>query len=158
MTTWFLDGTFKDRQAPMTRSWWLTEDKAVVLRKGDGRLIYPNLLQPPLVFGLLLLTGDRMQSFVHLSSINQLEELKADTPLTFYLDNIEMTYTVYELEEGLRYGTDGKMPGVRALVDLFGPYDPGPKNQPVNGKGRQHDIMIEKRNMEEKKRMERKIR
>ncbi len=158
LTVNFLDGSFKDRQCPMTHSWLLTDIETIGLEKGMGKGMYPILLAPPLRFSLSLVTNGKTLNFIHLCMANDLPEIKANTELAFTLDNIPLAYTVYELEGGLRYGSEGKMPGVRALIDFFGKGDLEPIPEVKKDKGRQHTIMTERRNAEERAKMLRQVR
>lgn len=151
----FLDGTIKDRHAPMSNSWWFDDKEIFGLRKMEGQKAYDLLLKPPLKFCMTILTGDRVKNFIHLAEANEFTEIKANTPIVFTLDNIRMEYTVYELEEGLRHGVDGKMPGVRTLIEFFGKVELPPLPDNPRGRGRQHEIMVDRRNLEQKSKMTR---
>ncbi len=122
ITITYLDRTIKDRQNPKNHSWLITPEKAVSIRPLDYTDLYPILLNPPLVFSLSLLEDRNTSNLLQLHSLNNHTEIMANTELAFTVDNKLHTYTVYELEEGLRHGTEGKMPGVLALVRILGPY------------------------------------
>lgn len=120
-----LGDTLTDRQCLMNHSWILTKENIRVLSHKDNskEILYQRLLKPPLLFALSLkhpLTD--CKSYLHCVHINDLSIINSDTPLVFTVDNKPHTYTVYELEEGLRHGTEGKMPGVRLLVELLGEF------------------------------------
>lgn len=123
-TVRFMDGGFKDGQAPMAHSWLFTEKEAVAVRVGQagGRSLYGVLLRPPRRFCVALLDPDNAQAVNHLQlmEVNDHYELRGDTPLRFTVDGVKFSYTVYELEQGLKNGTQGLQAGVRELVRLLG--------------------------------------
>ena len=119
----------RDKQCLKDYSWWMTKDEVRVIKlPTEASMLYENLLFPPLQFAMSLLKEEK-ESLIQLCAANVMQEIKADTPLYFLLDNRLLTYTTYELEEALKHGTEGKMPGVRALVDLLGPYLPMQKEE-----------------------------
>lgn len=121
LTVQFTDGKLKDSQTPANWSWLITdhEVKSPVL----GRLeIYRTLIRPPARFVLALLDGPG-PNLLHLAVANDYStrDLLNDSPIKFTLNNVAHTYTVFELEHALKTGnTEGMMPGVGALVRLFG--------------------------------------
>lgn len=117
----YLHGSYKDRQSLPDHSWWLTDDNVRVISPIDHHSLYENLLFPPLRFSVSLLRQEKV-NLLQLAEVNDFQEITADTYLKFTLDNRVLTYTIYELEEALKHGPDGKMPGVRALLDHLGPY------------------------------------
>ena len=121
ITITFLSGRQVDRKEACNYSWWITEEGAWGLEQADAEEIYLRLLNPPHRFVLSLLDHYGDQNLLHLACGNDHIEIKADTPLTYTLNNKAMKYTVYELEEAMKHGTDGKSPGVRALLEFFGP-------------------------------------
>jgi hypothetical protein len=68
----------------------------------------------------LALIDENTCNHIHLAKANDLFEVKADTELQFTVNNIPMSYTIYELEEALLHGPNGKSPGVQALLRIFG--------------------------------------
>lgn len=121
-TVTFLDGTWKDGQCAMNHGWWVTASGARAVKPQDHGLLYQQLLKPPHRFLLCLVTPGT-HNLLHCAVANDLLEIKSSTPLRFTLDNIEMTFTVHELEDALRNGPTGKEPGVQALVRFLGSYD-----------------------------------
>lgn len=131
LTVDFLSGGYKDRQEPKDWSWLLTKDKAWGVRvsenefgdgRKDGQQLFNILLKPPAKFCLSLITT-KVPNLIHLMAVNETGDVKADTTFKFTLDHALYEYTVYELEEALTGREDdsqGKSPGVRALVRLFG--------------------------------------
>ena len=123
----FLRGKIqKDRQSLSKHSLLITREGVWGLDKLDYQNIYEILLKPPSLFCLALITEGNKNS-LQLATINDNVEVKADTPLHFTINNIQHTYTVYELEDALLTftsgnGSPGKEPGVRALVNFLGPY------------------------------------
>jgi hypothetical protein len=101
-----------------TGAWALREN-------GNPKELYPFLLNPPLCFCLSILRNEKTNP-LQLAPVNNLCEVKTDTTLKFLLDGKEFSYSVYELEEGLRSGTNGREPGVRLLIDWLGAWDVGP--------------------------------
>lgn len=104
-------------------SWFMTKSEISVLLDGvDKQSLYPHLLNPPHTFSLSLLSSGKTDNHLQLATINKNGDIHADTPIYFTIDNVTSHYTVYELQEGLKHGTEGKLPGVRLLVDHLGPY------------------------------------
>jgi hypothetical protein len=52
---------------------------------------------------------------------NDLDEVKISTELLYTLNGNQLSYNIYELREALKYGDQGKSPGVRTLIGLLGP-------------------------------------
>lgn len=126
-----LDGSWQDGQSASKHSWWVTEGAAWVLTKSnkDGTRepikealspLWEQILSPPSKFFLSLLDGVGV-NHVSLVVVNHIPELKATTPLSFTINNVKHTYTIYELEEASRnQETNGLEPGVQALIRLLG--------------------------------------
>lgn len=146
VTVFFLNGsdkgkpTFKDRQWAMRHSLLVTPEGWYGLRSGfDWHGLYRFLLNPPHTFCLSLIRTSGVVNHLQLAPVNDLQEVNAQTPLHFSLDNKPLTYSVYELESALRKGDDfqqGASPGVRALTGLLGPYDIPNTEPPKRGRGR----------------------
>jgi hypothetical protein len=122
--------SFRDGQAPVNHSWWITEQGAWAISNLDHQTLYEYLLKPPPKFFLSLLHGENTKSHLHLQIVNAEKALRADTPLAFTVNNTIYFYSVYELEEALttpdpRKKTNGKSPGVRELLQILGTYHPG---------------------------------
>lgn len=136
----YLSGSGKDAQCAQNHSWWITEAGAFAIRldnREDRETLYPLLLNPPLRFCMTLLDGDGNTNHLHLNNVNDNFEVKGETPLHFTINSIPHSYTTYELEMGLRNGTQGKSPGVLALVRLIGGYIMPEKDDPQKrGTGR----------------------
>lgn len=112
-----------DGQCLMHHPWLATPEDILVITKDDHDALYETLLFPPLKFCLSLVGRDgKVKNLIQFAAVNDLEKIAADTELHFTLNNHPLSYTIYELEEGLKGGLDGRMPGVRALVDFLGPY------------------------------------
>lgn len=141
LTVSFLGGLYKDRQCPVNHSWWVTEKGAWGVGKADCAEVYECLLDPPKKFFLSLLDGGS-DNHIQLAVANDNQEVRADTPLNFTVNNIQHTYTTYELSEALKHGPDGKEPGVRALIKIFGNYDGviEPKQQIVLKEGEKRPV------------------
>ncbi len=122
VTVQHLDGTQKDGQSLTKHSWWITPKDAWIIEKEDHEKLYSYLLSPPSIFSLSLLSTGKVANLIQLAVVNRNDLMLADTLLYFTLDNIRHSYTVYELEEGLRHGLNGKMPGVRALIEKLGSF------------------------------------
>lgn len=131
ITVRFLGGGFKDRQCLKNHSLWITPEGVWGLLPTDAGLIYKHLLNPPLTFSLSLLSEPKVENLLQLMTCNDLSEIIADTELKFTIDNKVHSYCVYELKEALRHGVDGKMPGVRALVERLGPHPLSDELPPV---------------------------
>lgn len=137
VTVPFLGGDWKDRQAPTRHSWLMTERGAWALQKTCAEKLYAVLLKPPLKFALSLTTS--ANNHLQLCPVNDRVTIDADTPLAFLLDTVVFQFSVYELDSAIRYGANGKAPGVQALVGMFGtvPLPPDPSLRPdKNGRGR----------------------
>ncbi len=142
-TVFFLDDTYKDRQSLRFHSWWMTDEGLRCVRKEDRPKLYGYLLEPPPLFCLSLLSEENGKpaaatNQIHLCHVNDLPEVQAETPLKFTIDGVAHEYTVYELREALKHKmTEGKMPGVRALVQTLGWVDlPGIDVETKRGRGR----------------------
>jgi hypothetical protein len=143
ITITFLDGTIKDSQCPMNHSWLITEKKARAIQKKDYSLLKSIILDPPLKFVLTLLADSitsgklnaptSIENRIQCAKLNDNSAIKADTLIYFTLNNTPHTYTVYEMEQAIKYGSDGKLPGVRALTNLLGIPETGeePKTKKV---------------------------
>lgn len=145
ITVTHLDGTYRDRQCPLGHSWLITSVNARAVRlPQDGRELIQRLLDPPLRFCLSLLDGKAGHiNRLHSAQVNDLPEVLADTPLLFTLNGIPLTYSVYELGEAMRNGSQGKSPGVGALVYLCGQHEdlaPAPVVLSTPKGGRPKDI------------------
>lgn len=136
ITVRYLHGGFKDRQCPLDQSWWITNQEAFAIRDADFATLYKHLLNPPIPFVLSLLDGITNINHIHQAFCNCLEELMADTPLLFTINNVKHTYTIYELEQAIQHGPEGKEPGVQALWRFLGPCivkeDKRSKGRPTN--------------------------
>lgn len=122
LTVNFLGGGQKDGQAPKHHSWWVDLTGAWALGKDSAEDACLRLMSPPHQFVLMLRTGECDENHIHLAEANDHDEIKADTPLVYTVNNQRMDYTVYELEEAMKHGVEGKSPGVRALFDFFNIY------------------------------------
>lgn len=133
-----LNGLMQDCQAPVNHSWWITNEDAISFSPNpkQGPEIYKLLLKPPIRFCLTILDGKTpIQNKLYHSVVNDLVEIKGHTPLHFTVNNIPHKYTIYELEETLKRKSDqGKEPGVRALLNLFG--RPAEPEEEGNERGR----------------------
>lgn len=133
LTVWNLGGEFKDGQCPINHSWWITSCESLVIDDNCRVGLYEYLLRPPLKFALSLIDGEKIENLLHFCPVNDHEKILGDTPLLFHLNNIQHAYTVYELTEALKHGTEGKEPGVRALIALLGPYTLAREAPPEDG-------------------------
>jgi len=138
-TMTYLGGGLKDRQAAKNHSLFITESScnsvwrdtaeirnAILLQERkhqDSCILYDKLLNPPLRFALALLDGAN-ENRLQLIQANDNLTVDKDTRLVFTLNNQPQWYTVYELEEGIKTGPDGKEPGVQTLLRLLGTYEP----------------------------------
>ncbi len=147
VTLYFLDGTFKDGQAVEKHSFILTEDKLNILQMTDYAPLYQLLLNPPKIFTLALLTPDPIMSgklnvpvgkvnSIQSMFVNENEEVKGETIFKFTINNIPHSYSVYELEQGIRQGGTGREPGVQALLRFLGTPPELPEKIPTVGRPR----------------------
>lgn len=133
ITVPFLDGkSWQDRESPLRHSWWLQEtEPALAIRlpsalhssSPDVQKLYEHLLHPPAQEAFcLLLTTSGYQGNLHQAKVNHSSSgFTTSSPIAFTLNNVEHRYTVYELQEALRTGKNGKEPGVRILLETLGP-------------------------------------
>lgn len=134
ITTTFLRGDWLDSQAPKKHSVWITEKEALTIRlKEDGEELVKLLLKPPLRFVLSLISEG--ENLLHLCPVNWHERVKAETPLLFNANNITHEYTIYELKEALKFGPEGKRPGVGVLMALLD-LQPQPPEEEERKQGR----------------------
>lgn len=136
-TVFYLDHTFerphfRDGQSLRYASVYCTEQGAWLVRDHEKEALYALLLDPPKRFFLSLLSAYG-ENHLQLAHTNDLPAIQADTPLTFTLDGIPHTYSVYELEMAAKHGPEGRLPGVQALARLFGPppVSPAPEKRKV---------------------------
>ena len=121
VTVPWLRGGYKDRRCAMDHSWWITPDGAWAIDPTlDGQLIHDRLLKPPRQFMLAIIDTPGTKNLLHLLRANSNMEVKGDTALAFTIDCIPHNYTVYEMEQALLHGGEGKEPGVQALLRIFG--------------------------------------
>jgi hypothetical protein len=127
VTVWYLGSSqFKDLQHAQKHSWYYTEKGAWAVRHNiDHTSLFKILLDPPRTFCLALVTPD-VPNYLQCHRPNDVSELRADTPLSFTVDNTPLEYTVYELGEALRHGVEGKTPGVRTLIGMLGKWEMEP--------------------------------
>lgn len=130
---------FKDRQNPSTHSWWITDgDSRAITAHCHADLVH-LLLNPPRRFSLSFLAGEQKpQNMLHRCPCNDEAILTKDTPLGFAVNNTAYTYTVYELEQAPKLGSNGLSAGTRALCDLIGMpnlIDPKPEEKKSGPKG-----------------------
>ena len=121
VTVSWASGGFQDGKKPCEQGWLLTEWEAMaVRRKEDREKMWEVLRRPPLRFALALRDKEPVQ--LHAVPVNDHAEVKKDTMLQFTHENRVLRYSVYELEEAIRNKEpEGKEPGVRALIEYFGP-------------------------------------
>ncbi len=154
-----LDGSFIDGQCAENYSWLIKEDGCfyVPVTK-DSNPLYPILLDnPPLRFSLMLMEKGKAKNMLQFGVVNDLTTIQADTELAFTINNIPHTYTVYELDEALKHGPEGKSPGTQALIRFLGEYKPdywlngnGKDEKKERGRPRKEDMIdgrITKRNV-----------
>ncbi len=130
--------SWKDGQAPMNHSWWITDSGCWTVRKEDHPTLLGILLNPPRRFVLSLLEKAGIVNLIHRAIGNDVAELRKDTALGFTIDNVPLTYTVYELEQAAKIGTNGMSAGTRALCNMIGVpsiLDPGPEPKRTGPKG-----------------------
>lgn len=120
VTVHWLGGGLADGMSPARLSWWLTPDGAWAVRPEDAAALYEALRRPPLRSCLALLDGEPVNRLQN-GLVNDLDVVKAGTPLAFTINGVPHAYTIYELDEVLK-GADpaGTEPGVQALLRLFG--------------------------------------
>lgn len=142
---------FKDRQCARNNSWWIDENSAWALRSQDLQFLWMRLLKPPKRF--ILAFRDEIKKpdkkgklieqplLLQLLTANDPGGVLGDTPLFFTHGCTTYQYTVYELEEAIKYGPEPYGPGVNALFRILGdvPNDikqkyPRPSDKKDNGR------------------------
>lgn len=143
ITACFLGGGFKDRQAPKNHSWLITQEGAyAVLQPAQFITIHGKspvgphplwdwLLNPDNSF-VLSIRGSE-DNLLYLSPVNDCIEIKGNTPLSFSHNNLPLSFTVADIEAARQSGQSNE-PGVRRLIELFGP--PPPKQTTLDSQGR----------------------
>lgn len=125
-------GQIRDGQAPAKHSWLVQKDKAEAVLDTDRVELYEHLLNPPLTFSLSLIDNGE-DNRLQLQILNDNPEVRADTELKFTFNNIEHSYTPYELKQGLAHGPEGREPGVQTLIRFLGPprenHEPAPRKR-----------------------------
>jgi hypothetical protein len=132
--------TYKDGQSAERYSWWVTDKETRAVAKEDHPTLLEMLKKPPHCFALSLLEGaNQTVNHFHLAPVNQHKEILADTRLGFTINAVVHFYTVYELEEALKKGPEGKEPGVQALFRILGlkkPVEAEESEEEKRGRGR----------------------
>lgn len=123
ITIRYMNGEIKDRQDPANHSWLITDNDAQTISHMDFPQLYSVLLYPPLRFSLSFITDPNCKNLLQCQVVNDLDCIQANTSIYFTINNSKYEYTIYELEESLKHGGDGKIAGARALVELMGPYN-----------------------------------
>lgn len=127
VTVRYFGGSFRDGQSPQLQSWFVTEEGAWTIRPGnvaDAAILYEQLLTPPLRFLLAVVTEPGELNQLHLAAANDHPEgVRGDCPLVWMLNNRPLIYSPYELEQALRHGSQGREPGARELIRLFGGFE-----------------------------------
>ena len=130
VTVNYLDGTSLDKQCPLNHSWLITPKGAWAISK---KQLFSFLIKPDCCFALSLLKNEPL-NLLSLVQVNNHSIIQATTPLLFSLDNIQLTYTIYELvETSNRETPGGHEPGVRLLIDFLGPM---PREPEMKKRGR----------------------
>jgi len=122
--------SWEDRQSPQNHGWWIQETEAHAVRlpnktraiSNDIQPLYEKLTHPPTqeAFCLTMVTSGYISN-LHQAKVNYTSSgYTTSSPIHFTLNNVEHTYTVYELQEALRTGKNGKEPGVRVLLETLG--------------------------------------
>lgn len=145
ITVQFLDNSFVDGQTASNHSWWITSRGAWGLQATDYKMLLDLLLQPPAQFVLSLITDKTITNYLQLALANNMPAINVETTFAFTINNIPHTYTIYELEQAIRHGSAGRLPGVQALCKLCAlpePADMGkakvvlPRGRPPKDDGR----------------------
>lgn len=138
-TITYLGGGYSDGQLARNHSWLVTERSTHALREQSREALLQFLLEPTHRFALSILT-EQVENLLHLCPVNAFREIRADTSLSFCLNNVRHEYSVYELRETMkRRQVKGKSPGVRVLLDYLGDavrYDDDKEEK--KGRGRPH--------------------
>jgi hypothetical protein len=122
VTVTFLAGGMLDRQEARNHSWWITEENAWALRtNNDFKALFHLLVKPPKRFVLALRApGENIDTLIQLAVANDPGGIIAETPLHYTLNNIPLSFTVYELIEAIRNGPAPYGPGVNTLWAFLG--------------------------------------
>ena len=109
-----------DGRCPMLHSWLMTDDGAWAIGDGSWPALYAFLLKPQLRFSLSLVDA-REANHLQCAIVNDLCVIEAGTELLFTINNVKFKYTVYELDQAIRYGEEGKSSGVQELFKIHRP-------------------------------------
>lgn len=116
----YLNGGYTDSQTAANHSWFITQQTAWALRPWDYPKLYDYLLNPPHTFCLTFKEG-KQPNLIQLAVVNDNQQIRADDWLSFTIGGTVFRYSVYELNEALLTGPNGKESGVRLLLELLGP-------------------------------------
>ncbi len=112
---------FKDGQCLKNHSWWLDESGVWGIDEQSHPVLWEKLLKPPLRFALALREGAAAPAnLLQVSVANDLLDVRADTKMHFTVNNVAHTYTIYDIEEGMKQGTNGRESGVAVLFRMLG--------------------------------------
>lgn len=114
----FLNDEREDFRSPRHQSWIITESWHKAINKNCIDKVYNFLLNPELPFALLLI-DEAEHNYAQSGVVNLEQELKDTTNLSYSLDGHVHTYTIYELQEALQNGPEGKEPGVQTLLRVL---------------------------------------
>jgi hypothetical protein len=123
VTLRFFSGDFRDGQAAGDHSWLLTEGgfwglSPYCLKSPQLREFF---LKPPLRWALAVRDGREPPAcLIHRTPLNDLPEVQVGSLLRFTINNVEHTYSVFELSQAMAHGTPGKQAGTRELFRLLG--------------------------------------
>ncbi len=140
LTVRFLEGGYKDVQAPENHSWFITPELAYGIRKESHQKLYDLLLDPPPKFVLSLLTEESISNLLQSSICNNNTDIQTGTSLNYTINNVPHTYTVYELTHALKHEPEGTDPGVQSLVRILGPYKAFAPDESEEKRGRGRPI------------------
>ncbi len=145
MTVRFLDGELKDGKSTMEYSWLLKKDGAYAIRKEGFEKLWEFLVKPEEIWCLAFLQGGEKLNHIQQFVVNHIKNLKADTPIQFTVNGIPHIYTIYELEESRKVGSEGMQAGTRFLFDLLQKVipalpleEPKEKGRPTTKDGHNH--------------------
>jgi hypothetical protein len=110
---------FRDGQSAQNHSWWITEQGAWAIERLDHPLLWDKLLHPPKRFVLAFKVPEQ-KNLLQLLVANDPGGIVGDTPLYFTQGGTKYSFSVYELEEAIRYNPTPYGPGVNALFKIMG--------------------------------------
>lgn len=122
LTASFLSGGYKDGTSPCDNSWIVTPSGAWAITTECGPRLYKRLLGPTQPFFLMVREGTSAPAgLIQSCPGNEPDAENPDKTYQFTVNNVIHSYSIVELQQSVLTGDQGREPGVRALIRIFGP-------------------------------------